>query len=70
MITTDWPGRTWAAFNAAPAPVITAQPMIDVTSVATSLSSGTTICWSTTLSRDHVNVPVKVGAPKLICWPL
>ena len=44
--------------------------MIEVTSVATSLSSGTTICWSATVSRDQVNVPVKAGAPKLTCWPL
>ena len=70
MMTTELPGRTCAAFNAAPAPVMTAQPMIDVTSVATSLSSGTTICWSATVSRAQVNVPVNAGAPKMTCWPL
>src|ERR1051326_663864 len=69
MITTDSPGRTRAAFNAAPAPVMTAQPMMEVTSVATPVSSGTTICWSATVSRDQVNVPVNAGAPKLIVWP-
>ena len=36
MMTHESPGRTFAALSAAPAPVITAQPMIEVTSVATS----------------------------------
>ena len=41
-IATDWPLRTFNVLMIAPAPVMTAQPMIDVTSVGRSLGIGKT----------------------------
>ena len=63
MIAHDSPGRTMAALIAAPTPVITAQPTGAVALTSTSLSSGTTIWSSTTMSRAQVNVPTAAGAP-------
>ena len=53
---------TAAVFIAAPTPVITAQPMIAVTSVATSLSAiFTTYCWWAIVSSDQVKTPASLN---------
>src|SRR5262245_425386 len=66
---TELPARTLAELSTAPQPVITAPPMIEVTSVATPSSSFTTNCWSAIVVSAQVNTPVATGAPKLIASP-
>jgi len=51
---TDWALRTLSVLMIAPAPVITAQPMIEVTSVAMSLGIGTTTRSDASAYSAHV----------------
>ena len=49
----DCPRCTFAVFSTAPAPVITAQPMMLVTSRATSSGTRTTYSWRARLCSDQ-----------------
>ena len=60
---TLWPALTLAVLITAPAPVITAQPMIDVTSFLIAGSTFTTNCWSAIVWSAHVKTFCATAVP-------